>query len=396
MENFTPFPSFATDALHVGQEPEQWKSMAVIPPISMSTTFKQYAPSEHTGYEYSRSGNPTRDCLEKCLASLEKAKYGMVFASGLAASNTLTFLLEKGDHIVSMDDVYGGTNRMFKQCTSRMGITTTFADCTDISQVEAAVQPNTKMVWVETPTNPTMKLVDIEAVVKVARTKAHKDCFVVVDNTFMSSYFQRPLELGADMVMHSLTKYMNGHSDSVMGAICTSNEGLAERVRFLQNAVGPVPSPFDSFLVNRGLKTLAVRMKQHMSNGLAVAKFLEADPRVEKVRHPGLPSHPQHELAKRQMRGYSGMVTVYIKGGKEEASTFLKNLKVFVLAESLGGVESLAELPSVMTHASVPLNEREKLGISDNMVRLSVGIEDEEDLIADLDQALAAAVGPKK
>lgn len=392
MEEAKPFPHFGTDALHAGQEPEQWKSMAVIPPISMSTTFKQHGPAEHVGYEYSRSGNPTRNCLEKCIAALEGGKHGMVFASGLATTNTITFLLKAGDHLVSMNDLYGGTNRLFRQCTTRMGIEESLIDCTDLSKVETAIKPNTKMVWIETPTNPTMQLIDIAAIAKLVKEKASPDCFVVVDNTFMSSYFQRPLDHGADMVMHSLTKYMNGHTDVVMGAAVTNNDKLAERLRFLQNATGPVPSPFDCYMVNRGLKTLHVRMKEHMKNGLAVAHFLEASPRVEKVIHPGLPSHPQHELAKRQMRGTSGMVSFYIKGGKQEATTFLQKIKVFTLAESLGGYESLAELPSVMTHASVPAHEREHLGISDNLIRLSVGIEDEADLLEDLDQALKAAV----
>lgn len=391
MENLKPFPNFGTKATHAGQEPEKWKSNAVVPHISMSTTFKQRGPADHAGYEYSRSGNPTRQCLEECLAALEDAKYGMVFASGLATTTAITFLLKQGDHLISMDDLYGGTNRLFRQCTTRMGVEESLVDCTNVQNVADAIKPNTRMVWIETPTNPTMRLVDIEAVCKVVKEKASKECFVVVDNTFMSSYFQRPLMYGADIVMHSLTKYMNGHSDVVMGAACTNSDELAERLKFLQNATGPVPSPFDSFLVNRGLKTLHVRMREHMKNGLAVAHFLEKDPRVESVIHPGLPSHPQHELAKRQMRGYSGMVSFYIKGGLKEAETFLKSLKVFTLAESLGGFESLAELPSVMTHASVPAHEREKLKITDNLIRLSVGIEDEEDLLQDLDQALAAA-----
>lgn len=391
MENLRPFEHFATDALHAGQEPEQWKCKAVVPMISMSTTFKQEGPGQHCGYEYSRSGNPTRTCLEKCIAALEGAKHGMVFASGLATTTAITHLLKQGDHIVSMNDLYGGTNRYFKKVASRMGIETTFVDCTVPKNVATAIKPNTKMVWMETPTNPTMQLVDIEAVVNVVRA-TNQDILVVVDNTFMSSFFQRPLSLGADIVMHSLTKYMNGHSDSVMGALATNSDKHSQELRFLQNAFGPIPSPFDCFLVNRGLKTLHVRMKEHMRNGLAVAKFLESHQCVERVIHPGLPSHPQHELAKRQMRGFSGMVSFYIKGGLDQASTFLKNLKVFTLAESLGGFESLAELPSVMTHASVPIEERDQLGISDNLIRLSVGIEDEADLLADLDQALKAAV----
>ncbi|KAK7100507.1 hypothetical protein V1264_023450 [Littorina saxatilis] len=388
--NFTPFPHFATNAIHEGQEPEQWKSMAVVPPISTSTTFKQFAPAEHTGFEYSRSGNPTRKCLETCIASLEGGKHALCYASGLAATLNVVHLLKQGDHVISMDDVYGGTNRYFRTCAAPMGIDISFVDCTNIEHVEKALKPNTKMVWIETPTNPTLKLVDIVAVSKLVHSKT--DAFVVVDNTFMSSYFQRPLELGADMVMHSITKYMNGHSDVVMGALAVKDDKLAERLRYLQNAIGAVPSPFDCYLVNRGLKTLALRMKQHMISGMAVARFLEKSPKVVKVVHPGLESHPQHELAKQQMRGFSGMLTFYIKGGKQEASTFLKTLKIFTLAESLGGYESLCELPSVQTHASVPDDQREKLGISDSLIRLSVGLEDIDDLIADIDQALNAAV----
>ncbi|KAL3868235.1 hypothetical protein ACJMK2_041066 [Sinanodonta woodiana] len=385
------FPHFATDAIHVGQEPEQWKSMAVVPPISMASTFKQSGPAEHAGFEYSRSGNPTRNCLEKCIAALEDGKHGLVFSSGLAAMQTITFLLQHGDHIVSMNDVYGGSNRFFRHCATRMGIETTLVDCRDLALIKNALKPNTKMIWVETPTNPTMMLVDIEEVAKLIHKEAPQ-AFVVVDNTFMSPYFQRPLNLGADIVVHSLTKYMNGHSDVVMGAVVVNDDKYAQKLRFFQNACGPVPSPFDCFLVNRGLKTLHLRMKEHMKNGLAVAKFLEGNPRVEKVIHPGLKSHPQHELAMKQMKGFSGMVTFYLKGGLEESRAFLTNLKVFTLAESLGGYESLVELPSLMTHASVPPNEREQLQISDSLVRLSVGIEDEEDLIEDLDQALKAAV----
>lgn len=390
LNNFKPFPNFATKAIHDGQEPEQWNSMAVVPPISMATTFKQASPGKHAGFEYGRSGNPTRNCLEKCIASLENAKHGFTFSSGLAATTALTHLLNAGEHIVSMNDLYGGTNRYFRHVASRMNIQTSFVDCTNPENVKNALKPNTKMVWIETPTNPTLQIVDIKAVCDVAHTQPN--VFVVVDNTFMSPYFQRPLDLGADCVMHSCTKYMNGHTDVIMGCVATNNDAIEEKLRFLQNAIGPVPSPFDCFLVNRGLKTLHVRMKEHMKNGLLVAKWLEENPRVEKVLHPGLPSHPQHELAKQQMRGFSGMVTFYIKGGLKESSTFLKELKIFTLAESLGGFESLAEHPGIMTHASVAKEERLSLGITDNLVRLSVGIEDIEDIIDDLDAALKAAV----
>ncbi|XP_042872658.1 cystathionine gamma-lyase-like isoform X2 [Penaeus japonicus] len=384
-------PNFATRAIHDGNEPEQWNSMAVVPPISMATTFKQDGPADFKEFEYGRSGNPTRNCLEKCLAATEEAKHGITFASGLAATTTITHLLSAGDHVISMDDLYGGTNRYFRRVASRMGIEVTFVDATDVKNVAAAFKDNTKMVWIETPTNPTLKLVDIAAV--AALVKPREDTFLVVDNTFMSAYLQRPLLFGADLVLHSCTKYMNGHTDVIMGAVCTNSDDLHERLRFLQNAIGPVPSPFDCYLVNRSLKTLAVRMEQHMKNGFAVARFLEGHPCVEKVIHPGLPSHPQHELAKRQCYGHSGMLSFYIKGNNLETSRkFFKQLKVFTLAESLGGFESLCELPSVMTHASVPKEDRDKLGITDGLIRLSCGLEGTDDLIKDLDQALKAVV----
>jgi len=388
--SFKPFPHFATLAIHAGQEPEQWESRAVVPPISLATTFKQDEPGKHAGFEYSRSGNPTRNCTEKCIAALENGKHCLLYASGLATTLNLTHLLNAGDHVISMDDLYGGTNRYFRKVAERLNITTTFVDATNVQLVKEAMRPNTKMIWIETPTNPTMKIVDIEAVSKVAHEQP--GVFVVVDNTFMSSYFQRPLDLGADITMHSLTKYMNGHTDVVMGAAILNNDELAERLRFLQNAIGAVPSPFDCYLLNRGLKTLALRMEAHMKSGLLVARWLEANPRVAKVIHPGLESHPQHELAKRQMRGFSGMITFFIKGGLSEASTFLSSLKVFTLAESLGGYESLAEHPAIMTHASVAPEDRERLGISDTLIRLSVGLEDVEDLIEDINQALLAAI----
>ncbi|XP_024134495.1 cystathionine gamma-lyase [Oryzias melastigma] len=386
----TGFKSFATDAIHVGQEPEQWKSMAVVPPISLSTTFKQFSPGDHAGFEYSRSGNPTRNCLEKAVAALDGAKYCLAFASGLAATVTVTHLLKSGDGIVCMDDVYGGTNRYFQRIAVGLGLDISFADCTKPELLKAALKPNTKIVWIETPTNPTMKVVDIKACSDLVH-EHNKDIVVVVDNTFMSAYFQRPLALGADICMYSATKYMNGHSDVVMGMVSLNNEGLCERLRFLQNALGCVPSPFDCFLCNRGLKTLHLRMEQHFKNGMAAAKFLEADPRVERVIFPGLPSHPQYEIVKRQCTGCPGMISFYIKGKLENAKTFLSNLKLFAVAESLGGYESLAEHPAIMTHASVPENERTILGISDTLIRLSVGLEDEADIIEDLDQALNAA-----
>jgi len=384
------FPHFGTLAIHAGQEPEQWNSRAVVPPISMSTTFKQDSPGVIHGYEYSRSGNPTRTCFEKCVAALEGGKHGIATSSGLGATLLLTHLLQSGDHIVCGDDVYGGTNRYFQRIASKFQLEITLIDLTNLDNLEKAIKPNTKMVWMETPTNPTLKLTDIRGVSDIVHKR--EGIIMVVDNTFMSSYFQRPLALGADCVMHSVTKYMNGHSDVCMGVIATNDDELCQRMRFLQNAIGPVPSPFDCYLANRGLKTLHVRMKQHQHNALAVATFLENNPRVEKVFYPGLKSHPQHQLAKKQMKGFGGMVTAYIKGNIENSRIFLQSLKVFTLAESLGGFESLVELPSIMTHASVPEEERKVLGISDTLVRFSVGLEETEDLIQDIDQALKLAI----
>merc|ERR1719193_33192 len=342
-------------------------------------------------YEYGRSGNPTRDVLEKCLASLDGAQNAITFASGLAATTAITTMLSQGDHAIAMDDLYGGTNRYFRKVASRMGIEVSFVDMTDAQRVAAALRPNTKMVWIETPTNPTLKVVDIKAVCDIAH--GQKDVFVVVDNTFLSAYFQRPLELGADITYYSLTKYMNGHSDVIMGSVATNSEDLQGRLRFLQNATGAVPSPFDCYLVNRSLKTLHLRMEQHQKNANAVAAFLESQipSKVERVIHPGSPSHPQHELVKRQQYGHSGMLSFYIKGGLEASRKFLKALKVVTLAESLGGFESLAELPYLMTHASIEEKERVALGVTNNLVRLSIGLENAKDLVDDVKQALEAA-----
>nr|AHB50512.1 cystathionine gamma-lyase [Mayetiola destructor] len=390
MSEFKEQPSgFATKAIHVGQEPEQWSHQSVIPPLVMSTTFKQPAPSEPILYEYGRSGNPTRDVLEKCLASLDNGKYGLAFSSGLGMTTILTQLLSSGDHLISCDDVYGGTFRLFSKILSRQGISTDFVDATNLENVKNAIKPNTRMIWLETPTNPMMKVLDIEAIAKISHS--YKDIILVVDNTFITSYFQRPLELGADIVAYSVSKYLNGHGDVIMGAICMNDDNLYERIKFLQNASGIVPSPFDCYQVNRSLKTLAIRMQQHFKNGLAVAKYLEAHPNVERVLHPGLPSHPQHQLVLKQTYGHSGIMSFYIKGSLNESRNFLKSLKVFTLAESLGGYESLAELPSLMTHASIPEDKRAASGISDTLIRISVGLEDEEDLIADLQQALKIA-----
>lgn len=378
---------FATKAIHAGQDPLQWSHCAVIPPISMSTTYRQDAPGVYRGYDYSRSNNPSRNCLQTCLAALENAKHGYTFASGLGATTVICSLLKPGDHLLSGDDIYGGTNRYFQRCLATNDVLVTFVDMSDANNIIDNLKSNTKMVWLETPTNPLLKLVDIKAVAKILRQR-NPEIILVVDNTFLTSYYQKPLELGADIVVYSLTKYMNGHSDVVMGAAITNRDDLAERLKFLQNAMGVVPSPFDCFLVNRSLKTLELRMQKHMQNGLAVAKFLETHPCVKQVIHPYLPSHPQHEIALKQTSGYSGMVSMYLKG---DSKKFLKALKVFTLAESLGGYESLAEVPSIMTHASISEETRIALGINDQLIRLSVGLETEQDLLDDLDQALKAS-----
>lgn len=383
-------PGFATKAIRVGQEPEQWAHRSVVPPIGLSTTFKQFAPAQHAGFEYSRSGNPTRNVLEKCLASLDNAKFCCTFASGLGAQTALITMLKTGDRIVTGDDIYGGTNRLFRNFAVPMGITVDFVDGTHLEKFENALKPDTKMVWIETPTNPMLKVIDIKALADLVHKKVPQ-AFLVVDNTFLSAYLQRPIDLGADIVMYSVTKYMNGHSDVVMGSVATNNEELYEKLKFHQNATGIVPSPFDCYLVNRSLKTLALRMERHAKSSLAVAKFLESHPKVKKVIHPGLPSHPQHELAKRQTYGHSGIMSFYIADcNLEKATKFLQTLKIFALAESLGGYESLAELPSVMTHASVPEDQRKELGIDDGLIRISVGLEDVDDLIDDLSKALSA------
>jgi cystathionine gamma-lyase len=378
---------FDTLAIHAGQEPDPTTG-AIMTPVYLTSTYVQEGPGEHKGYEYSRTKNPTRNALEGCLAALEGAKYGAAFASGLAAADTLMHMLEVGDHVVASDDLYGGSFRLFDKVHRRHGIDFTFVDLTNIEALEAAITPKTKMIWVETPTNPMLKLVDLAAVAQVAQR--HK-IISVADNTFMTPYFQRPLEFGFDIVTHSTTKYLNGHSDTVGGFLCTNNEALAERMYFLQNAVGAVPSPMDSFLVLRGLKTLHVRMDRHAANAARVAEFLVKHPKVKKVIWPGLESHPQHALAKRQMKGFGGMISFEIDGGEAVARTFLKAVRVFALAESLGGVESLIEHPGIMTHASVPKETRDMLGISDGLIRLSVGIEDGQDLCDDLAQALDKA-----
>lgn len=361
----------------------------MVPPISMSTTYKQFGPANFAGFEYSRSGNPTRQVLEQCLAAVDNAKHALTFASGLGTQTAIISTLKTGDGIITGDDIYGGTNRLFRNLAANMGMEVQFVDLTNIENLRKAMKPNVKLVWLETPTNPTLKVIDIKAVSDFVHSNS--EAFVVVDNTFLSAYFQRPLELGADVTMYSLTKYMNGHSDVVMGSIATNNEQIYEKLKYYQNATGIVPSPFDCYLVNRSLKTLSLRMERHFKNSIEVAKFLEAHPKVERVNHPGLPSHPQHKVALAQTFGHSGIMSFWMKDGNLEKSTkFLQTLKTFILAESLGGYESLAELPSVMTHASVPEEQRRELGITDALIRLSVGLEDAQDLIKDLNQALDA------
>ena len=376
---------FGTKAIHAGQEPDPITG-AVMIPIYQTSTYAQKSPGEHTGYEYSRTDNPTRTAYQACVAALENGKHALAFASGLAAIDSLMHLLKAGDHVICSDDVYGGTFRLFDKVLTRFQIEFTFMDLSDVTAVEKAIKPNTKMIWIESPTNPMLKIFDIEALAKMARSRK---ILSAVDNTFMSPYFQRPLDLGADLVMHSITKYMNGHSDVVGGVLVMNDSKLHEDLKYLQNAVGAVPGPQDCFLVMRGLKTLHVRMKQHQENAFAIANFLVKHPKVEKVIYPGLESHPQHALAKKQMSGFGGMISFTIKGGIAESKKVLETTKLFTLAESLGGVESLIEHPAIMTHASVPVENRQKLGISDNLIRISVGIEDAADLIADLDHALS-------
>jgi cystathionine gamma-lyase len=357
-------------------------------PVYLTSTYVQAGPGEHKGYEYSRTQNPTRKALQDCLAALEGAKHGLAFASGLAATDMLMHMLEAGDHVVVSDDVYGGTFRIFDKVFKRHGLSFSWVDLSNPESFEKAITPKTKMVWVESPTNPMLKLIDLG---RIAETAKKRGILSVCDNTFMTPYFQRPLELGFDVVTHSTTKYLNGHSDVVGGFACTSDDELAQKMFFLQNAVGGVPGAMDSFLVLRGVKTLGVRMERHAQNAMKVAQYLSTHPKVQKVTYPGLENHPQHALARKQMKGFGGMMTFDIKGSLESARRFLKTVKVFACAESLGGVESLIEHPAIMTHASVPKETREVLGITDGLIRLSVGIEDAQDLIDDLKQALEVA-----
>ena len=375
---------FATRAIHVGQEPDP-STGAVIPPVYQTSTYVQQDIAVHRGYDYSRADNPTRAGLERCLASLEEARWGLAFASGMAAIDAVLRLLKAGDHVVVSDDAYGGTHRLMRQVLVDFGLTFTTVDMTETERVAAALRPQTRMVWIESPTNPLLKVVDIAALARLARQAG---ALSVVDNTFLSPYFQTPLALGADLVVHSTTKYLGGHSDVIGGAVMTSDEARFTRLKFLQKSAGAVPGPWDCWLTLRGVKTLAVRMERHQENALAVARFLESHPAVARVHYPGLPSHPQFELACRQARGHGGMVSFRLKGGEAEARRALRRTRVFSLAESLGGVESLIEHPMLMTAASVPREELERIGVTADLIRLSVGIEDSEDLVADLAQAL--------
>lgn len=378
---------FETRAIHAGQEPDPTTG-AIMTPVYLTSTYVQSSPGVHRGYEYSRTHNPTRKAYENCLANLESGRHGFAFASGCAASTTIMHLLRAGDHVIAGDDMYGGTFRLMDKVIRHNGIEFSFVDLTDTENLKRAMKPNTKMLWLETPTNPTMKLVDIR---KLSAMASAKGVISVVDNTFMSPFFQRPLELGATIVVHSATKFINGHSDVVGGAAVTSDDQIAQKIGFLSNSMGGIASPFDSFMCLRSLKTLGIRMKAHQVGAMEVAKFLEKHPKVDRVLYPGLASHPQHSLAKEQMSGFGGMITMYIKGGLPAARTMLETVKVFALAESLGGVESLIEHPAIMTHASVPAETRKALGIDDGLVRLSVGIENPDDLIRDLQQSLAKA-----
>lgn len=375
-----------TLAIHAGQSADP-STGAIMPPIYATSTYVQESPGHHKGYEYSRTQNPTRMAYERCVAGLEAGAAGFAFASGLAAAATVLELLDAGSHVIAMDDLYGGSYRLFERVRRRSaGLDFTFLDLNDDAALAQAVRAETRMIWIETPTNPLLKLVDIAKVVRFAREHG---LLVVVDNTFCSPMLQRPLTMGADLVLHSATKYLNGHSDMVGGVVVAASGEFAQKMAFLQNSVGAVQGPFDSFLALRGLKTLHLRMRAHNANAMALAQWLQDRPEVEKVIYPGLSSHPQHELAKQQMQGFGGMISFYIKGGLDAARRFCERTQYFALAESLGGVESLVNHPAIMTHASVPAEVRARLGITDNLVRLSVGVEDLADLQADLAQALA-------
>jgi cystathionine gamma-lyase len=385
-KSMTNKQGFSTRAIHAGQSPDPTTG-AIMQPIYATSTYVQLSPGVHKGYEYSRSQNPTRMAYERCVADLEGGTAGFAFASGLAGAATILDLFDSGAHVLCMDDVYGGTYRLFENVRKRSaGLSFDFIDFSDLAKVEAAIRPETRLFWIESPTNPLLKLVDLEAVATLAKRRG---IVTVADNTFASPWVQRPLEHGFDVVMHSATKYLNGHSDIVGGVVVVGDRPeLRERMTYLQNAVGAVASPFDSFLALRGLKTLALRMERHCENAAAIALWLEKHPKVARVFYPGLASHPQHALAQRQMHGFGGMVTAVLRGTLDDARRFLERCQIFALAESLGGVESLIEHPGIMTHASIPADKRAALGIVDGLVRLSVGVEDERDLIADIENAL--------
>ena len=376
---------FATRTIHAGQSPDP-QTGAIMQPIYATSTYVQESPGVHKGYEYSRTQNPTRMAYERCVADLESGEDGFAFASGMAATATILELIDSGSHVLAMDDLYGGTRRLFHDVRERSAnLEFSFVDLCDVEAAEAALQDNTRMIWIESPSNPLLRIVDLAAITKLAE---RRDLLIVVDNTFATPCLQRPLEFGCDIVMHSATKFLNGHSDMIGGIAITADTKLGERLAYLQNSIGAVASPFDSFLALRGLKTLDVRMQRHCRSAQAIAEWLEKDSRVESVIYPGLESHPQHELAKRQMDGFGGIVTFFIRGDVETARRFLERCEIFALAESLGGVESLVDHPAIMTHSSVPKKERAALGISDQLIRLSVGIEALDDLIAELDAAL--------
>jgi cystathionine beta-lyase/cystathionine gamma-synthase len=381
--------SLDTLCIHAGQEPDP-VSGAVMTPIVLATTFAQDGPGVHKGYDYSRAGNPTRTALEQCLAALEGAAHGVAFGSGCAATMAVLLTLRSGDHVLVGDDVYGGTFRIFDKVLQQFGVEATFLDMSEPARVRDAMRPSTRLVWMETPSNPMLKVFDIAAIAEVARARG---VTLAVDNTFATPMLQQPLALGATLVVHSTTKYLNGHSDVVGGAVMTGDDAFAERLHFLQKSVGGVPSPFDCYLVLRGLKTLGVRMRRHVESARVLAAWLEGHPAVARVRYPGLPSHEGHRLAERQMKGPGGMITFELKGSLAQASAFLRALRVFACAESLGGVESLAEHPAIMTHASLTGEARRRLGIGDGLIRLSVGLEDPGDLQADLEAGFTAAAG---
>jgi len=379
-----PLTQFATRAIHVGQEPES-ATGAITVPIFQTSTFAQSAPGIHKGYDYSRTDNPTRTALQTAVASLETAEYCLAFSSGMGAATTAMLLFQRGDHVVSSRDVYGGTYRLFRSVLQNFGLTFSFVETSNVREIERAMTRRTRLVWIESPTNPLLRITDIRA---AAKTAYHHGALCLVDNTFASPFFQRPLGLGADLVLHSTTKYLAGHADVVGGAICVNEPALYKRLKFLQNAAGATPSPFDCFLTLRGMKTLALRMREHAKNALAIARFLQEHQRVRRVYYPGLPNHPGHDIAASQMDGFSGIVSFEVKGGLSEARRVLTRLRIFKIAESLGGVESLVELPAIMTHASIPKEEREKAGLYDGLIRLSVGIEHIQDLLGDLKRAL--------